>query len=440
MTQAFDESFDVVVVGYGFAGAVAQSPRPTPKPASYWRRRTRRPAASSICSCGSIRGTRGPDDAFPYLKATNAGRTPDDVLRALADGMKTSKRSAHARGGERRGVITRETGAITLSQATDTFLRSENHTRSRDTKIRKTLSPSDRQAIQQTAGACSKCWKTTSRAGDRRACRASARNASSPIAGARCVASGRSAEPGRRPLNVKATARRHLGLRRFRSGAGTQAAVLGEDAGPLGGDLDSNTGDGIRMAQDLGAHLWHMWHFHGSYGFRHPDPRYRDVAIRAKRLPDWFPGTEATSTVKMRWIVVDQDGRRYMNECTPYTQDTSHRPMELYDTHAKSFRASLVPRVRRERPQAVSGRRADLQKDRARLRLGAKTICAKSSSASSRSRESAAELARPIGCDPATLEATLERWNEPCRAEQDADFGRPPGSMCRSTRRPTMSA
>ena len=45
-----------------------------------------------------------------------------------------------------------------------------------------------------------------------------------------------------------------------------------------------NTGDGIRMTTDLGAELWHMWHFHGTYGFRHPDLPF---AIRTKRLPDW---------------------------------------------------------------------------------------------------------------------------------------------------------
>ena len=45
-----------------------------------------------------------------------------------------------------------------------------------------------------------------------------------------------------------------------------------------------NTGDGIRMALDLGADLWHMWHYHGSYGFRHPDPAY-PFSIRVKRLP-----------------------------------------------------------------------------------------------------------------------------------------------------------
>ena len=29
-----------------------------------------------------------------------------------------------------------------------------------------------------------------------------------------------------------------------------------------------NTGDGIVMAQAVGAALWHMWHYHGVYGFQ----------------------------------------------------------------------------------------------------------------------------------------------------------------------------
>ena len=51
----------------------------------------------------------------------------------------------------------------------------------------------------------------------------------------------------------------------------------------------NNTGDGIRMAQDMGAALWHMWHVHGAYGYRHSDLAY-PYGIRVKRFPDWFPG------------------------------------------------------------------------------------------------------------------------------------------------------
>ena len=56
-----------------------------------------------------------------------------------------------------------------------------------------------------------------------------------------------------------------------------------------------NTGDGIRMAQAVGADLWHMWHYHGAYGFPPPDPAY-PYGVRVKRLPDWTPGRR-TATV-----------------------------------------------------------------------------------------------------------------------------------------------
>ena len=77
-----------------------------------------------------------------------------------------------------------------------------------------------------------------------------------------------------------------------------------------------NTGDGIRMAQALGADLWHMWHFHGCYAFKHTDPEF-PFALRVKRLPDWNPAKKDETDVVMAWIIVDQRGRRYMNECHP---------------------------------------------------------------------------------------------------------------------------
>ena len=54
----------------------------------------------------------------------------------------------------------------------------------------------------------------------------------------------------------------------------------------LPGAYLGNTGDGIRMAQAAGADLWHMWHYHGTYGFRHPDADEFPYGIRLHRLPD----------------------------------------------------------------------------------------------------------------------------------------------------------
>jgi succinate dehydrogenase/fumarate reductase flavoprotein subunit len=201
----------------------------------------------------------------------------------------------------------------------------------------------------------------------------------------------------------------------------------------LAATTSSNTGDGIRMAQGLGAGLWHMWHYHGSYGFQHPDYPY---AIRMKRLPDWIPGRDGTAVVQMTWIVVDQAGRRYMNEDPPYMQDTSHRPMELFDTVTQSF-----PRIPSWVILDEAGRR--------RYRVGAPTRNDPDayydwSDDNSREIESGllkkadtvAGLAGQIGIDPAILEATLARWNEMCAAKKDEDFGRPAGTIMKIQRPP----
>ena len=55
-----------------------------------------------------------------------------------------------------------------------------------------------------------------------------------------------------------------------------------------------NTGDGILMAQEVGAALWHMWHYHGVYGFRHPDSRL-SFRYPAETAADWIPGEAGAS-------------------------------------------------------------------------------------------------------------------------------------------------
>jgi succinate dehydrogenase/fumarate reductase flavoprotein subunit len=89
----------------------------------------------------------------------------------------------------------------------------------------------------------------------------------------------------------------------------------------------SNTGDGIRMAQKVGAALWHMWHIHGSYGFSFPE--LGPIAIRHGQ--GYGPYGRYGREKKMVWIVVDKLGRRYMNEYPPMPADLAHRPMELFN-------------------------------------------------------------------------------------------------------------
>ncbi len=56
-----------------------------------------------------------------------------------------------------------------------------------------------------------------------------------------------------------------------------------------------------------------------------------------KRLPDWNPADGLRDDVRMSWILLDRDGRRFMNEYEPYMQDTGHRPFEAYDPVRQDF-------------------------------------------------------------------------------------------------------
>ncbi|MBT5456709.1 MAG: FAD-binding protein, partial [Rhodospirillaceae bacterium] len=86
---SFDEEFDVIVLGYGFAGALAAITAADSGCRVLLAEKAENPGGISICSGGAMRSAHDADEAFAYLKATNGGRTPDDVVRVLADGMTT---------------------------------------------------------------------------------------------------------------------------------------------------------------------------------------------------------------------------------------------------------------------------------------------------------------------------------------------------------------
>ncbi len=427
MLPPFDETFDVIVVGYGFAGAVAAINAADAGARVLLAEKEPDPGGISICSYGAIRGAHDADDAFAYLQATNAGRTPDDVLRTLADGMATVEQDVRAlaavNGAE---IVVRENGGNYPFPGTETFY---------DTNVVRIPGHDSPQTIYPNLVGSGNAngWRVFKMLQDNIARRSI--DVRCGLAAQRLIADDertvrgvRFAPAGGGTLTVAAQRGVVLACGGFEASVELKEQYW-EKTPVLSGATTSNTGDGIRMAQDLGAQLWHMWHYHGSYGFRHPDPQFSGIAIRAKRLPDWFPGREDQMTVKMSWIVVDGDGRRYMNECPPYTQDTTHRPMEFYDAQRQ-----ITPRVPSHLIFDENGRKL--------YPVGAPTFnkaalaydwsadnLREVASGMIKKAATLPDLARTIGCEPAALEATVARWNEHCRERRDADFGRPPGTM-----------
>lgn len=87
MHAQFEEEFDVVVAGYGFAGGIAAIEASDGGASVLLVEKMPDPGGISVCSAGSVRIAIDADDAYAYLKATNGGKTPNDVLRIFAEGM-----------------------------------------------------------------------------------------------------------------------------------------------------------------------------------------------------------------------------------------------------------------------------------------------------------------------------------------------------------------
>ena len=91
-TDNWDETVDIVVVGYGFAGAAASIEANDLGANILLVEKNVTPGGISICSAGGVRIARDRDAALAYLKETNAGTTPEAPLAALAEGMTTIAR------------------------------------------------------------------------------------------------------------------------------------------------------------------------------------------------------------------------------------------------------------------------------------------------------------------------------------------------------------
>jgi succinate dehydrogenase/fumarate reductase flavoprotein subunit len=435
----FDETFDVVVVGFGHAGAISAINAADAGAKTLVVEKSAVPGGLSICSYGAVRSARDPEGAFAYLKATNGGRTPDDVVRVLADGM--CQLEAYVR------ELARINNAVVTSSI------EENAQREKDNDpYRRRISANyplpgteafyhtsvvdvpgfDARAAYPWANGAPNGPKLFKVVHDNVAKRGIEVRLSTPAL--RLIADPATREV--RGIRVGMNgAERAIAARRgvvlacggFEANMAMKEQFL-EGKPVFNAAARTNTGDGIRMAQDLGAALWHMWHVHGAYGFRHTDPDY-PYAMRVKRFPDWFPGEQHKARLKMAWILLDQDGRRFMSEYQPYTQDTSVRPLHYYDPVKQRFPRNPAFLICDE-----AGRRmyplGKATSNDAGIRYEWSDDNLKEVELGILKRADTLEgLAAALGLEPGSVRASVSRWNELCAAGGDADFARPAGSM-----------
>lgn len=428
------EEVDVVVVGYGYAGAVAALESQEAGADTLLIEKMPDPGGISITSGGNVRTIENVDDGLSYLRATNDGTTPDTVLRALAAGMKQMpayfEKLCRVNGAviDRRHADgnypfpgTKTWGYVSIKSVPDF-------------DAEKTYPfVSSYVPIHRAAGV--RLFKVIE---DNIRTRKVRVMLSTPvkrlITGNNREVLGVVAERSGVSINIKARRAVILACGGFEANPEMQKQFWQEKP-VLNAAYVGNTGDGIRMAQDVGASLWHMWHYHGVYGFKHPDPEY-PFGIRPKRLPDWIPGESARGDVKVPWIVVDRRGRRYMNEYQPYTQDTSWRGMEVFDSFSMSYLRIPSFMVMDETGRGAYPIVSPTFNDRRFKFAWSESTLRELEARILKKTDSIRGLATLMEVDEAVLSTTISEWNESCDRNKDATFGRPPTSMVKIAKPP----
>lgn len=170
-----------------------------------------------------------------------------------------------------------------------------------------------------------------------------------------------------------------------------------------------NTGDGLRLAQSVGAKLWHM----NAYS-----------ATLAARIPGYKTAV-GVSPKGASYIWVDQDGRRFANE--------------LIDGHCRLYAVQQIDSINHRYPRIpcyVIFDQASLDKGTLGSGLGSGYAINRENHRWTRDlgeeikmgvvkkANTIAELAELIEVPAKNLEKTVQKWNTDIKAGEDTDFGR----------------
>jgi len=412
LTLQWDKETDIVVIGYGFAGGISAITAHDAGAKVVLLEKMPDPGGISILSGGGVAFARNAEGAFTYLKRTCNGTTPDEVLRPLAEGMVEIldwiKELAKVSGTE----------------------PAESEVRGRGTYPFPGTNDIDSIKLKDFPAYSSFPWAKGLRGGarlfkmvcDNVELRKIEVMLATPVK--RLIADldgeilGVAAEHGGKEIRIKAKKAVVLACGGFENNEEMKLQYF--EAQPVFPVYLGNTGDGIKMAQKAGAALWHMWHFHGGYGFKYPEFPF---AIRHV-----WAGPRKENR-KMIWIAVDRFGRRFMDEYPPAPQDTGTRPLEFYDADIQDY-----PRIpcylifdeegRKLGPAAM----VIVNDERYHYRWSEENSVEIEKGWIVRA-DTIDDIAFRIKVDPKVLRATVDRWNSHCVIGTDPDFHRPPKTM-----------
>ena len=187
-----------------------------------------------------------------------------------------------------------------------------------------------------------------------------------------------------------------------------------------------NTGDGIKMAQEVGAGLWHMNCTSARLCAKFPD--FPIAFFIDFSGGGWSQRSMLTEKQKVGagFIFVDKYGRRYMSE--ELKPHTAAYELGVFDSHKLEY-----PRVpsyhifdRRRIEYGPLGQLTSGPSGPHQLYKWSRDNSAELRKGWIVRGETVAELANNIGVPPDNLEKTVQLWNKYCEVGNDPDFGRNP--------------
>jgi succinate dehydrogenase/fumarate reductase flavoprotein subunit len=167
-----------------------------------------------------------------------------------------------------------------------------------------------------------------------------------------------------------------------------------------------NTGDGIVMAEKIGAALWHMNVLVGGFGFRGGSPE--QVFIIS------YPGPG--------FVYVNSHGRRFTNE-TGWEIHFAWQALTCFDPKHPGYPTVPVYGIC-DRETLLKGALFPGTAGTARAYKWSSDNAAEVAKGWITQAPTPAELAKRLSMDPGTLQKTIDKYNEYCGLRSDPDFHR----------------
>ena len=406
LKEDWDEVVDVVVVGFGGAGAAAAITAHDLGAQTLILEKMDDGGGNTALSGGGVISPVNIEDAMKYVKALSMGSTEDDVLRTLVEGAAYNMQWLQSLGADTEmhaGAVFKEiSGAWAMTRC----------------RVRGPGRPSDN------------LWRLLSENVRKRGIRIMTKTAAKELITSAGELVGVIASKDGVDARIKARRGMILCSGGFEFDESLKKSYLRCYPFYAVGS-PGNTGDGVRMAQKVGAALWHMAGVSAPLGYKFVE---ESVAFPSS-LVSWDFIAPPPS---YGYVYVDQRGRRFVNEVgleyhLMWDALDYFDPVRLDYSRIPSY-AIFDEDLRIKGPVA----RTDVGYHRNKYRWSEDNSTEIQKNWIMRG-QSIEDLAVNSGLPIQELELTISRYNSLCDGFRDHDFGRPRSTLVKIARPPFYS-